>query len=101
MQSVVTTAKLKPGRAAAVAELFEATNPDLVRGEPDWLGARLMVDRETETVIVMALWRSARSYRRFSQSAAFREVMAGFAEHLDGPPEVRVTEVLVEMSREG
>jgi heme-degrading monooxygenase HmoA len=99
MHVVVTTVRVKPGRAEACAELFRATNPDLVRDEPDWLSARMVVDRERDEVMVTAVWRDAESYRRFSRSERFREVMGGFAEHFAGPPEVRITDLLVEMDR--
>jgi hypothetical protein len=62
--------------------MFQATNPELVRGEPDRLSARMVGDRDRDEVMKMTVWRQVESYRRFSRSARFREAMAGFAGHL-------------------
>ncbi len=100
MQMVITKVKLKPGEIDACARLFEMTNPDLVRHETDWLGARMAVDRSSDTITVMALWRTAEAYRRLSSSAAFRSAMEKFSALFASPPEITITDVLVEMTPE-
>jgi len=100
MYAVVTTVALKPGTADAVAALFRETNPALVQDQEDWQGARMLIDRESDTATVIALWRSAEAYRELAESAAFKETMGRFAPHFAGPPEVSVTEIVAEMTPE-
>ncbi len=100
MQMVTTRVKLKPGEIDACARLFETTNPDLVRHEADWLGARMAVDRTSNTITVMAVWRTAEAYQRLSSSAAFQNAMKQFASLFASPPEITVSDVLVEMTPE-
>jgi quinol monooxygenase YgiN len=87
---IATIATVQPGKFDEVLALFQETNPDLVASEPDWLGAEVSHDADSDTVLVLARWRSADSYRRFAASERFRAVMARFAPLLAGPPEVRV-----------
>lgn len=98
MQMVITKVKLKPGTTEACASLFEMTNPDIVRGEPDWLGARMVVDQKTEAITVMALWRTAKSYHTMTASSSFQNVMREFGQFFASPPEITVTDVLVDMT---
>jgi len=98
MKAIVTRVTLKPGRADAVAALFEQTNPELVRDRTEWHGARLLIDRARDEVTVIALWRSEEAYRAFAEADAFRQTMARFAQHFAAPPEVQVTEVAVDMA---
>jgi quinol monooxygenase YgiN len=86
---VVTTAAVKPGHADALIELFEETNAALVAKQTDWLGAELSYDADTNTVLVIARWKSADSYRLFARSEAFQETMKRFGPHLASTPEVR------------
>ena len=79
MKAVVTRVTLKPGTADRVAALFEETNPSLVRDQPEWRGAKMLVDRTTDAVTVIALWRSEDAYRAFAAGEAFRQTMARFA----------------------
>ncbi len=97
MYVVMTRVKLKPGTQETCAKLFEETNPDLVRGEPDWLGARMIFDHETELVTVFATWKNVQSYKRLSSSLQFQQAMKRFGELFAAPPEVSVNSVLVEM----
>jgi quinol monooxygenase YgiN len=90
---VVTVAPVAPGHLDAVADLFAATNPGLVAEQPDWLEAAVGVDRSADRVTVVAAWADAESYRRFAASERFGAVMARFAPHLAGPPEVTVHEL--------
>lgn len=100
MKVVVTKVKLKPGSADACAELFRETNPVLVREEPDWLGARMAVDRENDVVTVMATWRDGTSYEALAKSERFKTTMAGFAPLFASPPEITINDVLVDMTPE-
>ena len=101
MKAIVTRVTLKPGTADAVAALFEGTNPALVRDWPQWRGARMLIDRARDEVTVIAIWTSEEAYRAFAATDDFRQTMARFAGHFAAPPEVRVTDVAVEMTPEG
>jgi hypothetical protein len=68
MYVVMTRVKLKSGTHKACAKLFEETNPNLMANESDWLGARMIFDRDTEVVTVLATWRNVESYTRMSGS---------------------------------
>ncbi|NBC96444.1 MAG: hypothetical protein GVY27_08835 [Deinococcus-Thermus bacterium] len=98
---VVTVATVAPGKLDAVADLFAASNPDLVGDQPDWLEAAVGVDRSADRVTVVAAWADAGSYRRFAASERFRATMARFAAHLTGPPEVTVHELALRQDAEG
>jgi heme-degrading monooxygenase HmoA len=97
MVVVTTRVSLKPGRVEVVRDLFAKTNPDLVRDQSDWLGAKFTADRTADEVVVLAFWRSEEPYRALSESGPFRQAMEAFAPHFAGPPEVTVREVLYEM----
>ena len=98
MQMVITRVQVKPGAVDACAALFGKTNPDLVRNQPDWLEARMVVDRDTDTITVMALWQNAHSYHEMRNTSAFRDVMQGFGEFFASPPDVSINDVLVDMT---
>ena len=100
MHIAVTKVKLKPGTAADCARLFEETNPALVRDQPDWLGAQMAFDAETNTVTVIAQWKDIESYQRLSGSSTFQQAMGKFAAFFAGPPEITSMEVLVDMKPE-
>lgn len=100
MQMVITKVKLKPGSTEACAQLFRETNPDLVRNQPDWLGARMAVDREKDTVTVMASWRNVASYEALSKSEPIQATMGRFAQLFASPPEVTVNDLVVDMTPE-
>lgn len=95
---VITRVKLKPDSAKLCAKIFEETNPELVADEADWLGARMMIDPETNIVTVTANWRNASSYERLSSSEGFQQTMAQFRTLFDGPPEISINNLLVEMA---
>lgn len=97
---VITKVELKPDTAADCMKLFERTNPNLVRGEPDWLGAQMMIDRMTNTITVLAKWKDESSYRAFSTSSEFQKIMGQFRRFFADPPEVTVNELLLEMSED-
>ena len=94
---VLTTVKVKDGSIDGLAELFDATNRDLVAGHDDWLGAWFTANRETDEVTVIAQWRDASSYGLLRDSEEFQATMAKFAQQFIGPPRVSINEVLVEM----
>ena len=94
---IMTKVQLKPGRIDEVRDLFEKTNPDLVTGQPDWIEAKFTVNRENDQVIVLAFWRNADSYKAFSSSENFRQVMSQFAPHFSGTPQITINEILFEM----
>lgn len=98
MHLVVTKVKLKPGSTEACTQLFQETNPDLVRSKPDWLGARMAVDRENDVITVIASWRNVASYEALAKSAAFQVAMAQFARLFASPPEITVNDVLLDMT---
>ena len=79
MFQVVTRVKLKPGSAEACAQLFQDTNADLVRNQPDWLGAQMILDREANVISVLASWRNADSYHALRCSDDFQAAMGKFA----------------------
>ena len=97
MYVIITTVKLKPGKIDLVRNLFEKTNPDLVKDQPDWLEAKFSVNRETERVTVLAFWRDADAYREFSSGDEFKYVMSQFGQYFAEPPQVTVNEILFEM----
>ena len=98
MQLVVTKVKLKPGSAKAFAQLFKDTNPELVREEADWLGARLVVDQENNVVTVLATWQNLDSYEALASSERFKTAMAGFAPFFASAPEITAHDILVDMT---
>jgi len=100
MQLIITRVKLKPDSTAAVVQLFTETNPDLVRDEPDWLGARMLVDQKSDTVTVIASWQNVASYHALNSSEAFQAAMGQFAQYFASPPEITINDVLVDMTPE-
>ena len=97
MYFVVTTVDVEPGSVDRLAELFDATNRDLVAAHDDWMAAYFTANRSTSVVTVIAHWRQAESYEVLRSSPEFQSTMAKFAESFVGPPRVSVNEVLVEM----
>ncbi len=97
MHIIVTTVEVEEGSIGGLAELFDATNRELVAEHDDWLAAFFTADRETSTVTVIAHWRQASSYATLRSSPEFASTMAKFAEKFVGPPHVSVNEVLVQM----
>jgi heme-degrading monooxygenase HmoA len=97
MYVVMTTVQLKSGKIDAVCALFEETNPDLVKNQTDWVEAKFTANREEDRVTVLAFWQNADSYKTFSSSDAFRQVMSQFAAYFAGPPRVTINEILFEM----
>jgi quinol monooxygenase YgiN len=95
--AVVTTVKVNPESIDRLAALFDETNPDLVAGHDDWLGAWFTADRERGEVTVIARWRDPASYRVLRESPEFQSTMARFAEDFVEPPRVSINEILVEM----
>jgi hypothetical protein len=85
MYVVMTRDKLKPNTHGTCAELFDETNPLLVRDEPDWLGARMIFDHDTEMVTVLATWKNVRSYKRLSSSPQFQQTMRRFGDLFAAP----------------
>lgn len=97
MYVVITKVRLLPGKIDTVRNLFEQTNPALVKGQGDWIEAKFTANREKHQVTVLAFWKDADSYDRFRNGDEFREVMAQFAPYFESPPEVTINEVLFEM----
>lgn len=97
MYVVITTVQLKPGKIDQVRDLFEKTNPDLVKGQTDWIEAKFTANREKDQVTVLAFWRNANSYKTFSASDDFKQVMSQFGPYFAGPPQVTINEILFEM----
>ena len=94
---VMTRVKLREGTAATCAEMFRRTNPELVKNEENWLGARMLFDDETSTVTVLASWKDAASYKAMSARPEFQNTMKAFGELFAGKPEISTNEVLVDM----
>ena len=94
---VVTTIEVEPGSIDTLAELFDATNHELVAGHDDWIAAYFTANREMNTITVIAHWKNPDSYAILRSSPEFQSTMARFAEHFVSPPQVSVNEVLVEM----
>jgi heme-degrading monooxygenase HmoA len=97
MYVVMTTVQCKPNSINKVRHLFEETNPDLVQGQEDWVRAYFTADYETNHVTVLALWKSSNSYREFSMSDSFRQVMVQFTPYFKSQPNVTINKVLFEM----
>ena len=97
MYVVMTTVQLKSGKIDEVRDLFEKTNPDLVKDQTDWVKAKFTANRETNQVTVLAFWRNPSSYKTFSSSDNFKQVMSQFAPYFAGPPQITIHEVLFEM----
>ena len=98
MFAVITEVALKPGAGPEVAALFEETNPALVRDQPDWLGAEMLLEPEADTIIVIARWRDPASYRALARSPGLHDTMQRFAAHFAGPSKVRVFETTMAMA---
>src|SRR6056297_2817230 len=97
MYVVMTRVKLQPGTSEQCAELFRQTNPGIVGDEPDWLGAQMIFDSETDVVTVLATWRDADSYRTMSASEELKATLSEFRRFFASAPEVSVNHVLVDM----
>lgn len=76
---------------------FEKTNPDLVKDQTDWVKAKFTANRAEDQVTVLAFWRDANSYKTFSASKGFKQVMSQFGPYFIGPPQVTINEILFEM----
>jgi quinol monooxygenase YgiN len=94
---VTTTVSVHPDSIDDLAALFDETNRVLVADHDDWLGATFTANRDTGEIRVIARWRNPDSYEALRTSDAFAAAMARFAPSFTGPPEVTITEVLVEM----
>ena len=97
MYVVMTRVQVEEDSIDELAELFDATNRELVADHKDWLGAWFTADRAADEVTVIARWRKAESYERLRDSPEFQSTMAQFARRFVGPPTVSVNEILVEM----
>ena len=98
MTYLVTTQVTVPAeKIDDLAALFDETNRDLVATHDDWLGATFSANRETGEIRVIARWRDAESYQALRNSPAYASTMARFAPSFTAPPEVTITEVLIEM----
>jgi quinol monooxygenase YgiN len=94
---VTTTVSVDPDAIDGLAVLFDETNRDLVAAHSDWLGAIFSANRSKGEIRVVARWRNLDSYEILRTSDAYAAVMARFAPSFTGPPEIAITEVLVEM----
>jgi len=94
---VTTTVSVDPGAVDDLAALFDETNRALVAAHSDWFGATFSANRDTGEIRVIARWRTPESYEALRTSDAYAIVMARFAPSFTGPPEIAITEVLVEM----
>jgi heme-degrading monooxygenase HmoA len=97
MYVAMTRVQLKPGSIDEVLRLFKETNPPLVKGQEDWIEAKFTANYEEDEVVVLAFWRDDNSYREFSSSDSFRQVMSQFAPYFSSPPKVTINKVLLEM----
>ncbi len=95
---VVTRVKLREGTGDQCAELFRRTNPELVNDEQDWLGAKMIFDKESSIVTVLASWKNTESYNALSATPKFQATMREFAQFFASPPDITLNELLVEMS---
>lgn len=98
MLVVMTRVQLREGTSDRCAELFRRTNPDLVKNEDDWLGAKMLFDRNSNTVTVLASWRDAASYNAMSAKPEFQSTMKAFGDLFAGKPEITTNELLVDMA---
>jgi copper chaperone CopZ/quinol monooxygenase YgiN len=94
--AIVTVVKAKPGAIDDIAKLFAKTNPALVADQPAWKSARLLADRNSNTVTVIAVWSDPEAYRHYA-AGPLRQAMKEFAPHFAAPPSVTVHEILVDM----
>jgi quinol monooxygenase YgiN len=94
---VTTTVSVHPDAFDSLAALFDETNRDLVAAHGDWLGATFSANRATGEIRVIARWRNPDSYELLRTSDAYAAAMSRFAPSFTGPPEIAITEVLVEM----
>jgi len=94
---IETIVQLQQGKTNQVLELFKSTNPDLVRGESDWIMASFSAVEGKDMVIVRAEWKSKTSYLKFSNSEKFKKTMAQFGKYFLGKPKVTISKVLFEM----
>jgi heme-degrading monooxygenase HmoA len=94
---IETTVKIQEGKTNEVLALFKSTNPQLVKGESDWITASFSVVEGMDMVVVRAEWKSKASYLKFSTSEKFKSAMGQFGKHFAGKPEVTITKVLFQM----
>ena len=94
---VMTRVKLREGMADRCADLFRQTNPDLVKNEKNWLGAKMLFDHDSSTVTVLASWNDIASYNAMSARPEFQNTMKSFGELFAGKPEISTHELLVDM----
>ena len=97
MFAIITTVAVEPDAIDELAALFESTNPDLVAGHDDWLGAWFTANRETNEITVIAQWTEASSYSALRESPEFVAIMGRFSQHFVSPPRVTINEILVQM----
>lgn len=94
---VTTTVMVQPDAIDGLSDLFDSTNRQLVATHEDWLGATFSANRDTGEIRFIARWRDPESYQRLRSSEESAEVMSHFAPYFLKPPEIMITEVLVEM----
>jgi quinol monooxygenase YgiN len=94
---VTTTVSVDPDAIDGLAALFDETNRDLVAAHSDWIGATFSANRSAGEIQVIARWQNPESYEVLRTSDAYAAAMARFAPSFTGPPEITITEVLVEM----
>ena len=94
---VTTTVIVEPDAIDGLADLFHSTNRQLVATHGDWLRAAFSANRGSGEIRVIARWRDPESYQRLRSSDEFAEVMSHFTPYFLKPPEITITEVLVDM----
>lgn len=93
----MTRVKLRPNTSDQCSDLFRKSNPDIVADETDWQGAKMIFDRDTEIVTVLATWRDIESYKKMSGSTKYRNAMSEFSQFFASVPEISVNQVMIEM----
>lgn len=94
---VITAVMVQPDAIDGLPDLFDSTNRQLVATHESWLGATFSAIRDAGEIRVIARWHDPESYQRLRSSEEFAEVMSHFALFFLKPPEIAITEVLVEM----
>ena len=94
---ITTRVELVEGKIPDVLKLFQDTNPDLVKGQHEWIKAIFSANEEKSTVMVQAFWKNVEAYQQFASTEKFKNTMAQFGAYFKSKPEVEITKVLFEM----
>lgn len=94
---ITHTIPFKPGVIDEARKLFEEKVPPLAQRFAGWRGARMTIDRETNTVSTIGTWDDADDMKAFLAQPEFAAAMQGFSQYFAGPPTETITELVTEV----